>query len=69
MPCPCPLPFRTFAAAYPKLMDAPIAEQIPRTTDNGRMGEFVSELFFVHNSMSTEVNDVDTRTSPCRSLY
>ena len=68
MPCPCPLPFRTFAAAYPKLMDAPIAEQIPRTADNGRMGKFVAEIFYAQISMCIEVNDREIGVPLCRSF-
>ena len=68
MPCPCPLPFRTFAAAYPKLMDAPIAEQIPRTADNGRMGKFIAEIFYAQISMRIEVNDGEIGVPLCRSF-
>ena len=48
-------------------MDAPIAEQIPRTADNGRMGEFVAEIFFAQISMCIEVNDGEIGISLRRS--
>ena len=68
MPRACPFPLSTLAAANAELMDAPIAQNVPSTSNHRRVRQVIAEILISEIGMCVEVDHRKLRMFLCCCL-